>query len=107
MVSHIEPSGEMGRETLVSFMESRAIMETVARIVAEEPGTRDAHNVLVRSLGDGRCASFHCRTDPKATVAEAHAMATKLQRALRREFGELDRVTVQMEPFRPEEGGTE
>ena len=104
MVSHIEPSGATGKESLVSLMESREIMKTVSRIVAGEPGIRDAHNVLVRSLGDGRCASFHCRTDPRATVEEAHAVATKLQLALRREFPELGRVTVQMEPFREEEG---
>ncbi|SBW01145.1 Cation diffusion facilitator transporter family protein [uncultured delta proteobacterium] len=105
MVTHIEPAGGEGRETLLPLMESREIQKTVSRIVAAEPGIRDAHNVLVRSLGDGRCASFHCRMAPDATVEAAHAAATKLQLALRREFPELGRVTVQMEPFTPEEGG--
>ena len=98
MVSHLEPLGEMGRERLASFVESREIMKTVSRVVGESGGARDAHNVLVRSFGDGHCASFHCRMNPQATVEEAHAVATSLQKTLRREFPELERVTVQMEP---------
>ncbi|MCC8193383.1 MAG: cation transporter, partial [Deltaproteobacteria bacterium] len=101
MVTHIEPSGEMGREKLVSLVDSREIMKTVSRVVAEEPGVRDPHNVIVRSFGNGMCASFHCRMDPDASVDTAHAAATRLQTALRREFPELGRVTVQMEPLPP------
>lgn len=99
MVTHIEPGGEQGCERLVPLMESQGIMRTVARLVAEEPEIRDAHNVIVRSFGDGRCVSFHCCMDPKVTVEEAHAAASRLQRALRGAFPELERVTVQMEPF--------
>lgn len=98
MVTHIEPMGGQARERVAPPMESRDIMRTVSRIVAEESGTCDAHNVIVRSFGDGRCVSFHCCMDPGATVEAAHEVATRLQRALRGEFPTLDRVTVQMEP---------
>ncbi|MDR3073452.1 MAG: cation-efflux pump [Deltaproteobacteria bacterium] len=98
MVSHIEPAGAMGRERLASPADSRWVLETVCRVVSEEHAASDAHNVLVRSLEGGRSASFHCRMAEKATVAEAHAIATRLQERLRRELPELDRVTVQMEP---------
>lgn len=107
MVTHIEPQGGQGRERVLPFVESRDIMRTVSRIVAEESGTCDAHNVIVRSFGEGRCVSFHCCMDPGATVERAHEVATRLQRALREEFPELDRVTVQMEPhsgLAPERG---
>ncbi len=104
MVSHIEPQGAMSREKLLPRMESREIMKTVSRIVAREPGLRDAHNVLARSFGDGRCASFHCRMDARTTVEEAHVVATRVQEAIRREIPELERVTVQMEPFLDQEG---
>ena len=98
MVSHLEPLGEAGREKLVPFMESREIMRTVSAVVAGEPGVRDPHNVIVRSFGDGRCASFHCRMDAAVSVEEAHVVATRLQQNLRAEFPDLDRVTVQIEP---------
>lgn len=98
MVTHLEPMGETGRAQIASPVESREVMKTVSRVVGEVPGARDAHNVLVRTFGNGRCASFHCRMDPKATVEEAHIVATTLQKALRRELPELERVTVQMEP---------
>ncbi|MDL2210406.1 cation-efflux pump [Desulfovibrio sp. OttesenSCG-928-O18] len=103
MVVHIEPAGAMGCERLVALMDSRDIMSTVAGIVNGQPGITDPHNVLVRSIGDGRCASFHCRMSPEATVEEAHAAASKLQRILREELPELDRVTVQMEPLQQDE----
>ena len=100
MVTHIEPSGETGIEQLVSPMESGDVMRTVSRIVKEEPGIRDVHNVLLRSFCNGRRISFHCAMDHAATVAEAHHAATRVQERIRRELPSLDRVTVQIEPYR-------
>jgi divalent metal cation (Fe/Co/Zn/Cd) transporter len=101
MVSHIEPAGSTGREKAESLIESRGVMKTVSHIVAEEPGICDAHNILVRSFGDGRSISFHCAMDHAATVAEAHAIASRVQERIYRELPELGSVTVQMEPCKP------
>lgn len=100
MVSHIEPAGTMSREKVESFIESREVMAAVSRIVTEEPGIRDAHNILVRSFGNGRRVSFHCAMDHDASVAAAHAIASRVQEKIRKEVPELDRVTVQVEPCR-------
>lgn len=105
MVNHIEPAGRAGREKLASKMDSREAMRAVSRIVAEEPGTRDAHNILLRSFGDGRCVSFHCAMDHAATVEEAHAVASRVQEKIRAALPGLDRVTVQMEPYSTDPSG--
>ncbi len=101
IVTHIEPLGGQSREKLAAAADSERVRAAVRRIVANEPLVGDEHNVLVRSYGEGRCVSFHCRMDPSATVGEAHAASKRLQAALHAELPELSRVTVHMEPFRP------
>ncbi len=106
MVTHIEPSGGTGIERLVSLVESSDVMRTVSHIVKEEPGIRDAHNILLRSFCDGRRISFHCAMDHAATVAEAHHAATRVQERIRKELPALERVTVQIEPCSETDQGT-
>ena len=100
IVTHLEPIGEQGEEKLASDAESARIRAAVRRIVDAEKMVEDEHHVLVRSYGEGRCVSFHCRMDPQATVGAAHAVSMRLQAALHQELPELARVTVHMEPFR-------
>ena len=99
IVTHIEPIGEQSKGNIALAADSSRIRAIVRRIVAEEPLVRDEHDVLVRSYGEGRCVSFHCRMDPKATVGEAHAACRRMEAALHAGLPELSRVTVHMEPF--------
>ncbi len=100
IVTHLEPMEGHGSERLATGADSERIRLAVRRIVANEPLVRDEHNVLVRSYGEGRCVSFHCRMDPKTAVGDAHAASVRLQAALHAALPELVRVTVHMEPFR-------
>lgn len=100
MVTHIEPIGEHGEEEVILPVDSAFIKNVVGRVVLAEPEVREPHNVLVRTFGDGRCVSFHCRMNPETTVEESHAAASRLQKALHQALPDIDRITVHMEPLR-------
>lgn len=100
IATHLEPLGEHSMETLLQGPEAERIQNVVMRLVSQDPNLDEGHQVLVRSYGEGRCISFHCRMTGPATVAQAHEAAIRLQQALHRELPELHRVTVHTEPYR-------
>lgn len=61
---------------------------------------REVHNVRVVRLEDGRRElSLHVKLPAARTLAEAHAVADEVERAIRRAAPEIGRVHVHLEPL--------
>jgi divalent metal cation (Fe/Co/Zn/Cd) transporter len=97
--THIEPleTRELaGRE---ADAESTArLSQTIRRLAAADARLTDIHDVRLRFAAGGRYAIFHCRAPRAMTVREAHEAVDALERAVRREMPDLDRVIGHAEP---------
>jgi len=74
--------------------------QTLRRLAADDRRLMDVHKVRLRTAAGGRYGLFHCRIAPETSVDAVHAAVDALERAARREFPDLLRVTGHAEPLR-------
>lgn len=102
IVSLIEPEGGLTETELSGEDDSllrKAVSDTVARLVDEDPLITHPHRLDIHTLPlYGPCLSFHCEAAPHLTVREAHAITVRLERALRDALPALGRITIHMDP---------
>lgn len=60
------------------------------------------HHVTVHDLGDKLTVSLDLEVDAEMPLVEAHAIANRLERNIREEFGEGAEVETHIEPLEPE-----
>ena len=61
------------------------------------------HHITVQRLADGRLAlALDLEVDGSLPLAEAHAVADRLEAGIRREFGALTEIETHIEPLEPE-----
>jgi cation diffusion facilitator family transporter len=60
------------------------------------------HHVTVHDLGDRLTVSIDLEVDAEMRLTEAHAIANRLERDIREEFGENVEVDTHIEPLEPE-----
>jgi divalent metal cation (Fe/Co/Zn/Cd) transporter len=98
IVTHIEPAGgPIPADDVAPDEEARvkAALDVLQREMAVE---FHPHDVSV-SRDDGQIAvSFHCRLDPNAPIADAHAITEEVEAGLRLRLPDLGRVMIHMEP---------
>ena len=100
LVTHIEPaSGGVRKVGEAAFTDPAAIQAAANEIVANDLDVRDVHNVLLLTCAGSMRASFHCRMDGACDVERVHDVAVKLLKKLYAHFPQLDKITVQVEPF--------
>jgi cation diffusion facilitator family transporter len=87
VVVHLEPR----REDL--SLRDRALAVALA-----EPLVRDVHDVAIYRHGSRESVSLHLKMDPDVSLAEAHAVAERVETALRAEPG-VDDVQTHLEPL--------
>lgn len=62
-------------------------------------GVADPHHLRTRMVGRHAVIELHIRLDPEMPLREAHEIASHLERALKRRFGEETIVTLHLEPW--------
>jgi divalent metal cation (Fe/Co/Zn/Cd) transporter len=60
------------------------------------------HHVTVHDLGDKLIVSIDLEVDGEMSLTDAHAVANRLERDIRAEFGEDAEVDTHIEPLEPE-----
>lgn len=91
----------IGRPCIDELLEKSLPRETedeILRIVGSVPGITSPHNLRTRRIGNNIAVEIHLRMDGNATLSEAHARATDVERRLRDKFGQGTHVAVHMEP---------
>lgn len=74
---------------------TRARIMEIARSVE---GVRDPHNLRTRRIGADIAMELHVRLPGSATVAEAHEIASRVERSIKAELGAGTRVITHVEP---------
>ncbi len=99
--THIEPLPAAiltGRDAQPAHIAE--IREALATLAAETTDLGEVHEVRVRETADGELVNFHCHVDPALSVRAVHDMVDALERRLRRQFPQIQRVIGHAEPRR-------
>lgn len=88
VVVHVEP---LANEKLVA--------QQVEAIAARQPLVEEAHNIFVTAHPDGLLISMHAKFPGSMTLAEAHAIAERLEEEIHKEIRGVKRVDTHLEPL--------
>jgi cation diffusion facilitator family transporter len=67
---------------------------------AASGGIEDIHNVRARKTESGLVVNYHCRADPRTSVAAVHQAVDALEHKVREEFPAITRLVGHAEPLR-------
>ena len=99
--THIEPLPAVvlaGRDAVAARVGE--IGEALTALASGIAGLGEIHDVRVRETADGEIVNFHCRVDPALSVSAVHDLVDGVERGLRRQFPNLQRVIGHAEPQR-------
>lgn len=69
-------------------------------LAAEEEGVADIHNLRTRRLGNKMAIEMHVRMPGEMSLYEAHEKATRIEKRLRKQFGEHTHIALHLEPLK-------
>jgi cation diffusion facilitator family transporter len=95
VVVHVEPEEAAG-----------AVRERAHAAALGVPRVREVHNVSAVALDTGTELSLHLKLPASLSLAEAHAIAEQVERAIREEVPEVVSVQTHLEPLSEEAEGT-
>jgi cation diffusion facilitator family transporter len=87
VVVHVEPQ------------EAEAIRERAYAAALREPGVREVHNIVVLEVGGRTELSLHLKLPGGYSLAEAHEIASAVERDIRVALPEVDAVQTHLEPL--------
>lgn len=70
------------------------------QIIASVPGVKTFHRLRTRRNGHSSIIDCHIKVDPEINVAEGHEIATSVEKALRRDFGDDIITNIHVEPYK-------
>jgi cation diffusion facilitator family transporter len=88
VVVHVEPQGLEG-----------ALRERAHAAALRVPGVREVHNIVVLQVGDRTEVSLHLKLPGSLSLDEAHAVASRVETAIREAVPEADSVQTHLEPL--------
>lgn len=71
----------------------------IRTLVMSIDGIKNVHNLRTRRIGCTIAADMHVKMDGSMSLSEAHALASRAERAIKSQFGENSIVTIHMEPI--------
>ena len=72
--------------------------DKIDKLIRSINGVRGLHNMRTRKIGNAIAVDMHVKMDGNLSFKEAHEIATSIERAIRKEYGERSYINVHMEP---------
>lgn len=72
--------------------------QEIINLVTSIPGIIDVHNLRTRRVGNRVAIDLHAHMNGNIPLAEAHAMATAAENAIKNRFGNESIINIHMEP---------
>ena len=82
-----------------------ALRERALAAALRVPRVREIHNVAILHVGDRTEVSLHLKLPGRLPLAEAHALASNVESAIRTAVPEVDEVQTHLEPLGEEAAG--
>lgn len=98
----IRSAETIARPALDDLLEKSLPAETKLRIeeiVLTTPGVEAMHRLRTRHIGLRTAIECHIKLSPDISLREAHAVASRVERRLKEEFGEDTHTGIHMEPY--------
>jgi cation diffusion facilitator family transporter len=86
------------RELLEASLPSHLI-EEISALISSQQGVKSFHRLKTRKIGSVLAIEVHVKVDKNLTVEASHEIATVIESALRRRYGNQTHVGVHIEPF--------
>jgi cation diffusion facilitator family transporter len=86
---HIEPAQTQKMPT----------KKLVEKLATEVSGVKEAHEINTAYTKGKLYITLHARVDPKLSIQEAHEIAEKIEDKINEKIGDIENVTVHIEPF--------
>lgn len=77
---------------------SEAQQHEIMNLIREVPGVMDVHNLRSRRIGNSIAIDLHAKMDGSQSLAEAHAIASRAEQAIRDKYGDNALINIHMEP---------
>ncbi|MDR2056546.1 MAG: cation-efflux pump [Desulfovibrio sp.] len=104
VLTHLEPEGSAGDRSVEAAIPAplrERALERAKTAVAGEPLFGTPHGFSVYRLPErGICMSFHCVVKGNPTVEEAHDVSVRLEKRIRADLPDMDRIVIYLEPER-------
>lgn len=71
---------------------------TIKKVIAETPGVSGFHRLRTRRIGVNRAVEVHIKLDGELSLADAHEVATQVERRLKKILGGRVHTVIHMEP---------
>ena len=101
VVTHIEPLGDQESRKPASLAESEMVRKAILSLPESIEGILDCHSISIFKEEDSISTSFHCNLPAQLNITEAHRLTAKIEKQLRSQIPELDRVYIHVEPPEP------
>ncbi len=98
VLTHIEPTNAHGPLAHMDAAEARALQERALAVAQELYPEVGWHHVGIRPTLGGYVVTMHCHLPPQTRVEEAHAVAERVETAIRSAHPQIRRVTIHTEP---------
>ena len=72
----------------------------ICDIILSFPNTSSPHHLRTRRIGNHIAIEVHIRMDGTTPLAEAHAVASDIEKKLKEEFGEETHIGIHLEPIK-------
>jgi divalent metal cation (Fe/Co/Zn/Cd) transporter len=94
------PDAEVTLQSMPVSPSDETVHERVLLVALRERVA--VHHITVQHLGDDLAIVLDLEVDGAMPLADAHAVADRLEAAVRREFGERTEIDIHIEPLEPE-----
>ena len=91
----VQATNELLESSLPEDVEAQMVA-----LAAEEEGVADIHNLRTRRLGNKIAIEMHVRMPGEMSLYEAHEKATRIEKRLRKQFGEHTHIALHLEPLK-------
>jgi cation diffusion facilitator family transporter len=97
--SHVDPCVvEETSSSPFSDQEIASIKKMIVELAGQVGGIKDAHNILIRKIGEKIIITLHCYTEAEKTIEEANYFASKLKNLIKERIANVHNVIVHVEP---------
>ncbi|MDE5813885.1 MAG: cation diffusion facilitator family transporter [Muribaculaceae bacterium] len=74
--------------------------DEITEIIRSVDGVKGLHNLRTRKIGNAIAIDVHVKMDGDLRLTQAHEIASRIERAIRKRYGDESMINVHMEPMK-------
>ncbi len=99
ILNYVRTSFQEGINELLEASLGQEMNEQILEISKQVAGVYRPHNLKTRRIGNTIAIDMHIKVKPTLSIVEAHEIASNLEEALKKEFGNDSFISIHVEPY--------